>query len=68
MTKKVTSASDSFPTYVPDPKKHLIVSLVKSAVRIAGYALLLGIPSPWAVAASIVLIASEVVGIFEELV
>lgn len=56
------------PSYVPDPKKHLIVSLTKSVVRIAGYALLLGIPSGWAVAASIVLIASEAIGILEELV
>lgn len=55
-------------TYIPDPKKHLYVSLAKSVVRIGGYALLLGIPSGWAVAASIVLIASELIGIVEELV
>lgn len=54
--------------FVPDPKKHLVVSLVKSGIRIAGYLLLLGIPSGWAVAAAIVLVASEVVGIVEELV
>lgn len=52
----------------PDPKKHLYVSLVKSGVRIAGYALMLGIPSGWAVAAAVVLILSEAVGIVEELV
>lgn len=55
-------------TYVPDPKKHLYVSLAKSVVRIMGYALLLGIPSDWATAAAIILVASELIGIAEELV
>ena len=68
MVEKSILNSDCSPTYAPDPKKHLIVSLVKSGIRIGGYLLLLGIPSSWAIAASIVLIASEVVGILEELV
>jgi hypothetical protein len=55
-------------SYVPDPKKHLVVSLVKSGIRIVGYLLLLGIPSQYAIAASIILVLSEVVGIVEELV
>jgi hypothetical protein len=54
--------------YIPDPKKHLFVSLVKSGVRIVGYLLLLGIPSSWAILASAVLVSSEIIGILEELV
>jgi hypothetical protein len=68
MAKKFNLKSDTSPTYVPDPKKHLFVSLVKSGIRIGGYLLLLGIPSGWAVAASVVLVVSELVGIVEELV
>lgn len=48
----------------PDPKKHLIASLVKSLIRLLGYAAL------WydiSIAATL-LILSEVVGIGEELV
>lgn len=55
-------------TYTPDAKKHLIVSLVKSVVRIAGYACIYGIPGQWAIIAATVLIVSEVIGIVEELV
>ena len=48
----------------PDPKKHLYASLVKSAARLVGYALIpLNIP-----AAAMVLIFSELIGIVEELV
>lgn len=48
----------------PDPKKHQVISFVKSAIRILGYSLIvLDIT-----AAVFVLIASEVVGIVEELV
>jgi hypothetical protein len=48
----------------PDPKKHQLVSFAKSAIRIAGYALL-----PFnIVLATFVLVISELVGIFEELV
>ena len=54
--------------YVPDPKKHLYVSLIKSGIRIVGYFLLLGISSPWAKAAAIILVISEAIGILEELV
>jgi len=48
----------------PDPKKHQQISFIKSAVRIIGYGLLMiNIPT-----AAIVLIASEAIGIIEELV
>ena len=48
----------------PDPKKHQLVSFVKSAVRIVGYIFLpLNI-----VTATILLVASELIGILEELV
>ena len=49
---------------LPDPKKHLIASLIKSVVRILGYfALFYDINL-----AAILLIVSEAVGIGEELV
>jgi hypothetical protein len=64
LIKKESQMSD----YVPDPKKHLYMSLVKSGIRIIGYLALLGIPSGWAIAASVVLVWSEVIGIIEELV
>jgi len=49
---------------LPDPKKHLIASLIKSVVRILGYfALFYDIH-----VAATLLIISEVVGIGEELV
>lgn len=48
----------------PDPKKHQVISFIKSAVRIAGYFIL---PFNLTIAA-IVLILSEVIGIIEELV
>jgi hypothetical protein len=48
----------------PDAKKHQIVSFIKSGIRLIGYALLfIDIP-----AAAIVLIASEAVGVLEELI
>ena len=48
---------------IPDPKKHQIVSFVKSGVRILGYAFI-----PFnLVVATIILILSEVIGILEEL-
>ena len=49
---------------LPDPKKHQIVSFVKSAIRIIGYIYL---PINILVAAGL-LIMSEVVGIYEEMV
>tara|TARA_B100001059_G_C17659110_1_gene488526 strand:+ start:131 stop:385 length:255 start_codon:yes stop_codon:yes gene_type:complete len=49
---------------LPDPKEHQRISFIKSGIRIAGYGLLFySIP----IAAS-VLVLSEVVGIYEELV
>tara|TARA_R110001632_G_scaffold37619_2_gene95166 strand:+ start:390 stop:575 length:186 start_codon:yes stop_codon:yes gene_type:complete len=49
---------------LPDPKKHQIISFIKSGIRIFGYILL-----PFDIfIASGVLIASEAVGIIEELV
>lgn len=52
----------------PDAKKHQQISFLKSGIRIAGYCLLFGIGGGWAISAAIVLIASEVIGIYEELV
>ena len=48
----------------PDPKKHQLVSFIKSAVRIVGYFV---IPFSLPLAAG-VLILSEAIGIIEELV
>lgn len=48
----------------PDAKKHQLVSFVKSGVRIIGYCFI-----PFnLVTAAIILVASEVIGIIEELV
>ena len=49
---------------LPDPRKHQIISFIKSGIRIFGYILL---PFNISLAAG-VLIASEAVGIIEELV
>ena len=49
---------------IPDPKRHQIVSFIKSAIRIGGY---IAIPFNLELAA-IVLILSEMVGVAEELV
>ena len=49
---------------MPDPGQHQKLSFIKSGIRIAGY-----ICIPFSIiAATILLVASEVVGIFEELV
>ena len=48
----------------PDPKLHLLISFIKSAIRIVGYIL---IPINL-LSAAIVLVLSEVIGIIEELV
>jgi len=53
------------PVNYPDAKKHQIVSFIKSGVRIAGYVLL---AADMLVACAVVLILSEVIGIYEELV
>lgn len=49
---------------IPDPKKHQTISFIKSGIRILGYFLL---PFNLTLAAGI-LILSEIVGIYEELV
>ena len=49
---------------LPDPKKHQIISFVKSGVRILGY---IAIPLNIGVAVTL-LIVSEAIGIVEELV
>ena len=49
---------------IPDPKKHQTISFIKSGIRILGYFLL---PFNLSAAAGI-LILSEIVGIYEELV
>ena len=50
--------------HMPNQKRHKIVSLIKSTIRIAGYVL---IPYSLPIAAG-VLIFSELIGIIEELV
>ena len=48
----------------PDPKLHQLISFIKSGIRIAGYVCL-----PFSMlAAVILLVISEVIGIVEELV
>lgn len=49
---------------IPDPKKHQTISFIKSGIRILGYFLL---PFDLLIGAGI-LILSEIVGIYEELV
>ena len=49
---------------LPDPKKHQIISFVKSGIRILGY---IFIPLDLG-AAVVLLVVSEAVGILEELV
>ena len=49
---------------IPDPRKHQIVSFIKSAVRIGGY---IFIPFNLELAA-LILILSEMIGVAEELV
>jgi len=53
------------PVNYPDAKMHQIISFIKSGIRIGGY-LLLAVDQ--LVACAFVLILSEVVGIYEELV
>jgi hypothetical protein len=48
----------------PDAKKHQIISFIKSAIRIIGYILI-----PFnLVMSAFILILSEIIGIYEELV
>ena len=49
---------------LPDPKKHQIISFVKSGIRILGYLLI-----PFDLGAAVaLLVVSEAVGILEEMV
>ena len=49
---------------LPDPKKHQIISFVKSGIRILGYIFI-----PFDLGAAIVLlVVSEAVGVLEEMV
>lgn len=50
---------------IPDPKKHQIISFIKSVIRIGGYT---AIPFLSLEIAALILIFSEMVGIIEELV
>lgn len=54
----------------PDPKKHQLVSFIKSGVRLLGYTLmsLIAIDPDYVFASAAVLFISEVIGIVEELV
>jgi hypothetical protein len=48
----------------PDPKKHQLISFLKSAVRITGYVAL-----PFGIGLGVtILVISEIIGIVEELV
>jgi len=50
--------------WVPNPKNHMIVSFIKSGIRLLGYACI-----PFSLVwATILLVLSETVGILEELV
>ena len=65
---RVNSSSVKNPTEpvnYPDARMHQIVSFIKSGVRIAGYLLL---AADQLVLCAIVLILSEMVGIYEEVV
>ena len=52
----------------PDPKKHLQLSIVKSAIRIVGAIALMCLGNIWLIVAGSCLLAAEIVGIAEELV
>ncbi len=54
--------------FLPDPKKHLIVSLGKSVVRIVGYTLLFFTHNDYCIYAGVVLLLAEIIGIIEEVV
>ena len=65
---RVNNSSVKIPTEpvnYPDARMHQIVSFIKSGVRIAGYLLL---AADQLVLCAIVLILSEMVGIYEEVV
>ena len=57
----------------PDPKKHQIISFVKSGVRIAGSVIAIAVGTTGNLALAIMLLAgfygaAEAIGIYEELV
>ena len=54
--------------YIPNPKKHLYISIAKSVLRFIGYSFMLMSGNHWLVLAGFGLIAAEVLGILEELV
>ena len=56
------------PDYTPDPRKHLVVSLVKSSVRIISCLFFIGTGNPWAIAGGMGLLLAEIIGVYEELV
>jgi hypothetical protein len=58
------SAEVSKHQQAPDPRKHLLVSLAKSLIRIWGFIALFYVPY----VGCIILILAEVIGIAEELV
>ena len=61
---KTNQPTENHKQELPDAKKHQIVSFIKSGVRIFGYIFL-----PFDLATAVmILIVSELVGIFEELV
>ena len=62
-----TNESVKVPSYVPDPKKHLYVSLVKSGVRIVACLFFIGTGNVWAIAAGAGLLVAEIIGVYEEL-
>jgi|TARA_R110001606_G_scaffold380367_1_gene540862 hypothetical protein len=64
MTRTGGLQNDNKKQELPDAKKHQQISFIKSSIRIVGYIL---IPVDF-ISASLVLIISEVVGIYEELV
>lgn len=53
---------------IPDPVKHLKLSLAKSVIRIAGASTLLVFGNIWLTIAGVMLVIAELIGIAEELV
>ena len=64
MTRTGGLQNDTNEQQLPDAKKHQQISFVKSAIRILGYMFI-----PWDIGVAVtLLVVSEAVGIFEELV
>mgnify|MGYP003652240299 CR=1 FL=1 len=64
MTRTGGLQNDNNKQQLPDARKHQMVSFIKSFIRIAGYICL---PINIMVAA-VILVVSEIIGIYEELV